>query len=217
MSGLATTRNGVTQWNAGYDYSLAGKMTLDWNTSVLRTYEYDAASRLVTTNESFSPVRRYAYDANTNRCDGGLTNVDCGTASYTYNPADQLTASPSGTAYTYDNRGRLTQYTKTGGGSVTISYDANDHATSINDGTTRVDETLDPGGRVLRRIVTSPPGGSVTEDTTFGYAGSGDSPAWARPTAGGTYTTYLQGVVITGTTPSYQITNQHGDVVGTTD
>lgn len=122
-----------------------------------------------------------------------------------------------GTNYTYDNRGRLDTYTKAGGGTVNIDYDANDHPTRIDDGTTRVDETLSPDGRVLRRRVTSPPGGTVTEDTTYGYADSGDSPAWARPTSGGTYTTYLGGSIITGITPSYQIANHHGDIVGTTD
>ncbi|MGH6996840.1 MAG: hypothetical protein ACREEO_01550, partial [Phenylobacterium sp.] len=32
-----------------------------------------------------------------------------------------------------------------------IGYNANDHAISIDDGTTKTDETLSPGGRVLRR------------------------------------------------------------------
>jgi RHS repeat-associated protein len=216
-SALTTSRNGVTQWTDSLIYTLAGKISIDWATNVLRTFAYDNANRLVTTSENGALARQYAFDANTNRCDIGTTSVACSSPAYTYNYADQLTASPIGGNYVYDNRGRLDTYTKAGGGTVNIDYDANDHAKRIDDGSTRVDETLDPGGRVLRRVVTSPPGGTVTEDTTFGYAGGGDSPSWARPTGGGTYTTYLGGVIVTGTTPKYQIANPHGDIIGTTD
>jgi RHS repeat-associated protein len=216
-SGLTTSRNGVTQWTDGLVYTLGGKISVDWATNVLRSFTYDTAERLITTTENGNIARRYAFDENTNRCDLGTTNVACTSPAYAYNFADQLTASPVGSNYLYDNRGRLDTYTKSGGGTVNIDYDANDHAKRIDDGTTRVDETLAPSGRVLRRVVTSPPGGTVTEDTTFGYANDSDTPAWARPTSGGTYTTYLGGVIFTGTTPKYQIANPHGDIVGTTD
>lgn len=103
-----------------------------------------------------------------------------------------------------------------------IRYDANDHATSIDDGTTTVSETLAPSGRVLQRKVTDDATGEVLEDTTFGYDGDDDSPAYSRPTAGGAVTTYLEGlggllVIDVGGTPAYPIQNGHGDVVGTTD
>lgn len=98
-----------------------------------------------------------------------------------------------------------------------IAYDANDHAVRIDDGQTVVAETLSPSGRVLRRVVSNVATGVVSEDTVFGYSDSGDSPAYSRPTAGGTVTTYLGDVVYTGTTGKWQITNLHGDVVGTTD
>lgn len=98
-----------------------------------------------------------------------------------------------------------------------VSYDANDHATRIVDGRTVVDETLSPSGRVLRRVVTDYATGAVSEDTRFGYAGPGDSPAWSRPTAGGPVTTYLDTVIDTAGTASYPITNLQGDIVGRTD
>lgn len=216
-AGINTSRNGTTQWTDGYAYTLAGSTTVDWASNVLRQFTYDKAERLITTSDNGAVVRRYAFDGDTNRCYLGLANVGCTSPSYTYNFADQLTASPVGSSYVYDNRGRLDTYTKAGGGTVNIDYDANDHATRIDDGTTRVDETLAPDGRVLRRIVTNPPGGTVTEDTSFGYAGPDDSPAWARPTAGGTYVTYLGDAIVSGTTPTYQIANKHGDIVGTND
>lgn len=99
-----------------------------------------------------------------------------------------------------------------------ITYDANDHATAIDDGVTDIRETLSPDGRVLRRVVTDLATGAVTEDTSFGYDDDGDSPAYARPTAGGgLVTTYLDGVIYTGTTASWQLANLGGHAVGTMD
>lgn len=213
LASLTTTRNGLNLWNAGYGYSSAGKMTVDWSSVVLHQFTYDAVGRLVTATGGGTGTRNYAFDANTNRC---ANTTACTTPTFTYDNADRLTAAPSGTVYVYDARGNLTSYTKTGGGTVTLQYDTYDHATRIDDGTIRVDETLAPSGRVLRRTVTSPPGGTITEDTNYGYLDGGDSPGWARATSGGNYTTYLVGDIITGATPSYQITNAHGDIIGTT-
>jgi RHS repeat-associated protein len=103
-----------------------------------------------------------------------------------------------------------------------IDYDANDHAISIDDGTVKAEETLSPSGRVIRRKVSDSTTGAVQEDVIFGYAGPGDTPAYSRPTAGGTVTTYVRGATgllatYIGTTPTYPITNGHGDIVGTTD
>jgi RHS repeat-associated protein len=103
-----------------------------------------------------------------------------------------------------------------------IGYDANDHPTSVDDGTNTTSETLSPSGRLLRRVVTDDATGAVSEDTTFGYDGPGDSPAYSKPTAGGAVTTYFNGpggllVIDTAGTPTYPIQNGHGDNAGTTD
>ncbi len=199
-------------WLDVYGYTLAGKVNLDWSTASLTNYTYDQAGRLTTAAVGFGgPTRNYAYDANTNRCALATT---CASPAYTVDNSDRLIASPAGSNYQYDSHGNLTSYTKVGGGTVTLQYDANDHNTRIDDGATRTNETLNPDGRVLRRTVTSPPGGTVVEDTKFGYDDRGDSPAWSQPNSGGTVTTYLDGDVIIGTTSSYQVTNQHGDIVG---
>jgi RHS repeat-associated protein len=103
----------------------------------------------------------------------------------------------------------------------TIGY-ANDLAVVTQDGVSTVTETVSSSGRVLRRTVTDDVSGQVSEDTTFGYDGSGDSPAYSKPTTGGAVTTYINGpdgllVIDTAGTPSYPIQNAHGDSVGATD
>jgi RHS repeat-associated protein len=103
-----------------------------------------------------------------------------------------------------------------------LSADGNDRVTTTDDGTNTTSETLSPSGRVLRRVVTDDATGQVSEDTTFGYDSDSDSPAYSKPTAGGAVTTYIASpggllAIDTGGTPTYPITNAHGDVVGTTD
>jgi RHS repeat-associated protein len=99
----------------------------------------------------------------------------------------------------------------------TITYDANEHATSVDDGTTKVSETLSPSGRVIRRTVTDSATNAVAEDVLMGYGDGGDSPAYTRPVAGGAVTTYLGGSIDVAGTVTYQHANLHGDIVGTTN
>jgi len=151
-------------------------------------------------------------DANSNRCANATT---CGSPTFSYNAGDQLAGSPYGSGYVYDTYGNLDTYAKTGGGSVNFDYDSYDHTIRIDDSTTRVDSVLSPDGRVLRRTVSSPPGVTITEDRWYGYTDSSDSPAWSRATSGGAYTTFLSNLVVTGTTPSYQLSDPKGTIVGT--
>ncbi len=101
----------------------------------------------------------------------------------------------------------------------TISYDANDHATVINDGTTTVTERLAPSGRVLERKVVDNGTGAQSEDTLYGYDDDGDSPAYTKDATTGVVTTYVDGptgliLVDVGGTPTYPVMNAHGDIVG---
>ncbi len=142
-------------------------------------YTYDGAGRL-TQAANGGTTRINTYDANSNRC-AGATCV----GSYTFDEADRVTSSPEALAYQYDNYGNLTSRTPQAGFSpLTITYDGNDHATVIDDGTTRVEETLAPSGRVIRRKVTQLPT-TVTEDVLYGYDGPGDSPAYEQPVGAG--------------------------------
>lgn len=98
-----------------------------------------------------------------------------------------------------------------------ITYDANDHATSVEDGTNRVEETLSPSGRVIRRTVRDSATNVVSEDTYFGFDSGGDAPAYERAVSGGPITTYLAGGIDAGGVITYQHANLHGDIVGTTN
>ncbi len=134
-----------------------------------------------------------------------------------FDAADRVTSSPGRTGYVYDAHGNVTSFTRTGIGVVSFTYDEYDHATVINDGTTKTEEWLAPSGRVLHRKVTTLSSGTVTENVVFGYAGGGDSPAWSQPAAGGTVTSFVGGAVIVGSTITFNATNVHGDVIGTVD
>jgi len=108
------------------------------------------------------------------------------------------------------------------GGTQTIAYDANDHATQIDDGSTITKEVLGPSGRVLTRKVTNKATGLTTEDSMFGYDDSGDSPSYTGPAGAAPTTTYLEGpggllLIDTAGVSTYPIQNGHGDIVGTTD
>jgi RHS repeat-associated protein len=107
-------------------------------------------------------------------------------------------------------------------GGESIAYDAHNHATTVDDGSTTVVDTLAPDGRVLRRVVTPDGASTATSDTTYGYDSDSDSPAYSYPTAGGALSTYIDsplGLLLTDVagTPTYTVLNGHGDVVGTTD
>ena len=127
----------------------------------------------------------------------------------------EVWAGGQGHGWASDAYGNLDTYAKTGGGTVNLDYDGFDHTIRIDDGTTRVDSVLSPDGRVLRRTVSSPPGVTVTEDRWYGYTDGSDSPAWSQATSGGAYTTYLPGLIVTGTTPSYEVADPKGTIVGT--
>ena len=107
------------------------------------------------------------------------------------------------------------------GTTMSIDYDANDHATVTRDGLEVTTETVSPSGRVLRRRVTEAVGGAVKEDTLYGYAGASDSPAYTKPFAGGAVTSYFGGgtlsVIDVGGTPTYQHADGRGNILGTTD
>ncbi|MCA1832893.1 MAG: DNRLRE domain-containing protein [Actinobacteria bacterium] len=182
LTGLSNKAAGTTElspWT--YTLSAAGRIASETTTGRSRSFTYDGAGRLVTTSEnSGTTIRNYAYDANTNRC---ANTTSCTTPTFTYDNADRITASPYASAYGYDAHGNTISTTgTTGNPSQKYGYDANDHATVTNDGTTTSVETLAPSGRVLRRVLITNATGAVASDTSFGYDGPGDSPAYSEPT-----------------------------------
>ena len=164
---------------------------------VERNYSYDAAKRLTSVseetdnpNDSPPPVtstRFYRYDSRSNRCSTSATVTNCSDTAYEYNSADQLTQSPFASSYDWDDQnnrpGRLNDTVGANGHpSMNYEYDARDHTTVIDDGSTEVEETVAPSGRVLRRKVTNtiPSPDVITGDVIYGYAGDSDSPAYTR-------------------------------------
>lgn len=210
--------NQLSLWS--YQRSASGREQVETGDNRTRTFTYDAAGRLVKAVDSPGATRQYAYDANTNRCANASS---CATPTYTYDNADRLLSSPSGSGYIYDTHGNLVSATPAPcSGCATkelITYDAYNHATSIDDGIQLTADRLAASGRMLQRTVTQDVGGATTEDTTFGYSDSGDSPAYS--TTGATITTYITGpggllVIDSGGTPTYPISNGHADLVGST-
>jgi RHS repeat-associated protein len=182
VTGRSNKQGGTTEispWT--YTLSPAGRISTETTTGRTRAFTYDAAGRLTQTNEnSGATVRNYAYDANSNRC---ANAASCSGATFTYNNGDRITASPYASAYSYDAHGNTIATTgTTGNPSMKFAYDANDHATVTNDGTTTIVNALAPSGRVLRRTVITNSTGVVSEDISFGYANAGDSPVYQIPT-----------------------------------
>ena len=216
LTGITNTATGgplPANANSAYTPSPANRITTQTTEGLTSTFGYDGAGRLTTTVVG-GITTTYAYDLNSNRC--ALNASTCAAPTYFYNAADRITASPGRSSYSYNAHGDVTA---TAG--ATFAYDANDHATSIFDGTTTVSSEVAPSGRVLQRSSN----GTAPEDTLFGFDSSSDSPSYSEaallgiPT--GPVVSYLNGpggllAIDTGTSPVYPLANGHGDLVGTT-
>ncbi len=206
----------LVAWTA--EHTLGGDVKNETTAGRTRAYTYDGAGRLTGVNDA-GTLRAYAYDDNTNRC--GTTANTCST-SWEYDHADKAVKTP-GATYSYDPLGNTKAITPTTGTATTFTYDANNHATVIDDPTRKTEESLTPDGRVLTRKVTTKATNQVTEHLEYGYDSGSDSPAYQRPVgAGGAATTYLDGpggllAIQTGTTTTWPLPNGRGDIVGTTD
>jgi RHS repeat-associated protein len=220
LNSISNTNSGGSQlslWT--YTRTNSGSVHSETGAGRTRTFAYDAAGRLNQAADSPGATRNYTYDSDTNRCAEAAT---CTTPTYTYDTSDRLTKSPYATSYTYDPHGNLTSANVVVcSGCATkelITYDANDHATSIDDGINKTTNTIAPTGRTLRQLVIRDSDGSTRQDVTFGFEDGSDSPAYSI--SGGVTSTYVNGpggllLVDKGGTPTYQIQNAHGDIVGT--
>ena len=102
---------------------------LDPQGSATTTYTYDAFQRLTQAATSPGTTLTYAYDTAGNRCSTATT---CD-GSYTYNAANELTASPGVASYSWDGNGNETG----NAAGVSISYNGKNQSTAITDnGTT---------------------------------------------------------------------------------
>jgi RHS repeat-associated protein len=193
-----------------------------------RNYRYDGAGRLTRVDDTPSglgcTVRRYAFDADSNRISktthapgaGGTCNsASAGTVeSSQYDAADRL-IDPG---VIYDSLGRQTAIpaAEAGGDPLAVSYYADDLSRSVGQGGVTKTFLLDPVGR--HRVIDTI--GGDGQRKTFHYANDSDSPAWAIETTNGTrFSRSVEGIegVLAAIYDSksgveYQLTNLHGDV-----
>lgn len=95
-----------------YGHALSGKVSSETTTGRSRVFTFDNAGRLTKTVEG-TTTRNYQYDADGNRCSADTPNC-LNVATYTYDNADRLTASPYASGYTYDSHGNLKTATPIG-------------------------------------------------------------------------------------------------------
>jgi RHS repeat-associated protein len=107
------------------------------------TYQYDGAERLTASLSGFENLN-YTYDAS-----GNLTSKtrNSSTTTYTYNNGNQLASDSTGTNHAYDPCGNLTGI-DTPAADTTYTYNALSQMTGATVGTTSVNYTYDPLGRM---------------------------------------------------------------------
>lgn len=116
VTSLQNTRNGETISGFTYTYYASGsqKSKTDHHGTVT-TYVYDDLNRLVQESEAGGQTVNYAYDVRGNRTQQTVTGSASYTVSYTYDAANRLISSTTGsqrTTYTYDPQGlRLSKQT----------------------------------------------------------------------------------------------------------
>jgi RHS repeat-associated protein len=126
MSGNVLTSFSYTYNQGTKDTALRQTMVeADPQGNSTSTYSYDSSKRLTKAATSPGTTLNYAYDADGNRCS---TSTTCD-GSYTYNAANELTASPGVSSYSYDANGNETGNSA----GASFSYNAKDQSTAITD------------------------------------------------------------------------------------
>jgi len=215
--------------------SVQGQWLTNNTTVASHSYSYDGVGRLKFASETPAgkgcTTREYTYDADSNRTSRTIREPGLGGVCVTsglgtqqvssYDAADRVT----GTGFTYDSWGRLLEIpaSHSGGGALSMTYYVNDMTrTSSQDGQT-IGWLLDPSQIRQRATITN-----GTKQTIYHYSDDSDSPAWSadftgiamtgwqRP-VGGINGSLSALVNNNGTTTSVglQLTNLHGDVIGT--
>ncbi len=121
-------------------YDALGRITEKQESGVTWAYSYDARGRLTRVLRNGTQAFAYAYDANGNRSDAGLTA----------DGQDRITAK-AGASYTHSPKGE--RLAKTEGAQVTrYAYDGRGHLASVElPGAIRVDYELDAYGRRITK------------------------------------------------------------------
>jgi RHS repeat-associated protein len=192
-----------------YGYDLAGDVTskLDQRLESETTYAYDSLNRLTEFNPPGEGSTAYAYDAAGNRTEAGATT-------YAFNALNQPTEDSTGTAYSYDEAGRLSGEAN-GSEETTFAWDPFDHLAKVEG----------PGGNVtysfdgLERLSERKEGEAAR---IFHYGDLGDMPTYETNGEGKTTTSYLQGPgglveQRSGEATAFPLVDGHGDVTAITN
>ncbi|WP_436520921.1 DNRLRE domain-containing protein [Actinoplanes sp. HUAS TT8] len=200
-------------------------------------YTYDNVGRLTRVEDNVDgscTTRAYGYTQQSDRttlrtysanADGTCQTTTAGsTVTNTYDTANRATTS----GYTYDQLGRTLTVPAaalaSGSSALSVTYYDNDMPAKTTQGSNTQTVTLDPAGRY--RQVTDAVSGTESRRIVNHYAGESDSPSWIATSvnAGSSYTweRYVSGIgenlaVTAGSdgTSVLQLTNLHGDIVGT--
>jgi RHS repeat-associated protein len=193
------------------------------------TYAYDEAGRLTEVQETPSgkgcTARLYAYDEEGNRTSlttrqpgsEGKCATEGGTAErHTYDSADRLT--DEGVAYSPFGDITSLPASDAGGSTLESAYYADGQAAEQRQEGVTLGYHLDPARRTSEITTTSSKGSTVLIDH---YTSEGATPAWTSET-GGKWTRYIYGInnglaaiQTDAERPVLQISNLHGDIIGT--
>jgi RHS repeat-associated protein len=235
---LDRTSGGVTWlYDSGYA-TVDGQFANRASTSSSFDYKYDKAGRLITaaqTTPTGCITRTYGFDADSNRSSSNAypdLGAGCQSASggvpaaHTYDVADRLQPAGTDSGLTYDTLGRTTTLPAAdtnnpgSGNNLTVAYYTNDLVQTQTLATRTLTWTLDASGRLATRADSSD--ATATQTNHYDDASS-DSPDWIGENTSGTNwtvnTTGLDGnlavTINQAGTPTYQLTNLHGDINAT--
>ncbi len=209
--------------------SIHGQWLEQTSTLSHEVYAYDNAGRL--TQAQTTPTGKgcttsiYAYEEDTNRTSlttrapgskGECTTTGGTVEKHTYDSADRLTDTGIG----YSTFGDITALpaTDAGGSELTSSFYVDNQLQSQTQNGETIGYNLDPAGRTRETVST----GKTSQDIISHYSGSGSAPAWTIETPSGNWTRNIPGiggglaaVQSNGASPVLQLTNLHGDIIGT--
>ena len=226
---LAYTKGSVTWYEDTVAPSIHGQWLSQQSTLGKESYLYDDGGRLTEVSETPAgkgcTVRLYAYDIDSNRTSQTTrqpgTEGQCATSGgtstlHSYDEAGRLT--DTGVAYEPLGANTLLPASDAGGHALESSYYASGALYSQTQGEQTNTYTLDPSGRILE---TTNVNGLSTKSTISHYSGAGSTPAWTEVVGGGSSRDIpgiggsLAAIQTNAGQPVIQLSNLHGDIVGT--
>jgi RHS repeat-associated protein len=171
------------------------------------TYEYDALNRLIEFDPPGEGSTSYDYDLAGNR-------TEAGAMTFSFNALNQVTSASNGTAYDYDNAGRLVEVDP-GETSTVYGWSALDELMSVDAGAKEIDYAYDAFSRQVLRG-----DGSTVRPSHYGDLS--DLPILDTDAEGEPTMSYVQGPEglveqRAGEATSFPLRDAHGDITTLVD